>query len=76
MHIARQEEKAEPSPPSVLEKIIAKQDKTHAEKFYHHPKKNAKLELHKNFETLPTTFLASHLPNPETHFRTFRKNRF
>lgn len=72
--IAREEEKVEAHPPSVLEKILAKQDRTIADRFYNHPRKNP--QLHKNFETLPTTFLATHLPNPERQPKSFRKNRF
>jgi hypothetical protein len=71
----RPDDKLGPAPPSVLEKIITRPDSTITDKFYH-PKKNPRIELQKNFETLPTTFLASHLPNPESHPKTFRKNRF
>lgn len=43
-HIVREEEKIEPRPPSVLEKITIKQEKTATEKFYnHHNKKSPRI---------------------------------
>lgn len=58
----------------MLEKIVKKQDKTNTEKMYH-PRRNPRIELQKNFETLPTNFLSGHQNNPELQPRTFRKNQ-
>jgi hypothetical protein len=57
--------------------LINKRDKTISQKIAKGIRKNLNLDSQKNFETLPTTRLDAHLPNPESSIiQTFRKNKF
>jgi hypothetical protein len=50
---------------SVLEKIITRHDKTLTNKFYQGQiKRNPRVDIKSNFDTLPTAFLNNHITNP------------
>jgi hypothetical protein len=62
---------------STLQKVVTRHDRTIAEKFYQgQAKKTPRVELQRNFDTLPTTLLANHQTNPEALPKSFRRNRF
>lgn len=78
-HIQPQNAEEIEAPKSSFEKIINKRDKTITEKFYQGQiRKNLRVELQKNLETLPT----NHLANPEVTLpeprqpKNFRRGKF